>query len=90
MSAALLALAREGVLLALVLVAPVLLAALAAGVVTGLIRAVTQVDDPAVALVPRVAAVAVAVVLMAPAIGRAASAFAGKALLLVQQVGLGG
>ena len=59
---------REGFLLALLLAAPVLVAALIAGILTGLLAAFTQIQDPAVSLVPRVAAVGAAIVLFAPAI----------------------
>ena len=55
-------------LLALLLAAPLLVAALIAGIVTGLVGAFTQIQDPAVGLVPRVAAVGAAIVLFAPAI----------------------
>jgi flagellar biosynthesis protein FliQ len=47
---------REAVLLALLLAAPLLVAALLAGIVAGIVGAFTQVQDPAVGLVPRVAA----------------------------------
>ena len=70
MTASLLAFLREGVTLALLLAAPILIAALVAGVLTGLLRALTQIDDPAVGLVARVAAVAIALVIFTPAIAR--------------------
>jgi len=57
-TASLVALVREGVLLALLLAAPLLVAALVAGVLSGLLAAFTQIQDPAVSLLPRVAAVA--------------------------------
>jgi len=78
MTASLVAVLREGFLLALLLVAPLLVAALLAGIVTGLLGAFTQIQDPAISLVPRVAAVAVAVVLFAPAIGSQLVTFAGR------------
>ena len=68
MTAQLVALVREGVLLALLLAAPVLVAAVVAGIVSGLLGAFTQIQDPAVGLVPRVAAVGVAIALFAPSI----------------------
>ena len=67
MTASLVGVLREGFLLALLVVAPLLIAALVAGVITGLIAAFTQIQDPAVSLVPRIAAVAGAVVVFAPA-----------------------
>lgn len=78
MTASLVALLREGVLLALLLAAPLLVAALAAGIVSGLIGAFTQIQDPAVGLVPRVAAVGLAIVVFAPSIARQLDAFASR------------
>ncbi len=75
MTQSIVGLLREGLLLALLLAAPLLVAALIAGVLTGLIGAFTQIQDPAVALVPRVAAVGIALVLFAPSIGRQLEAF---------------
>jgi flagellar biosynthesis protein FliQ len=66
---ALLLLAREGLYLALLLAAPVVLATLAVGVVVGVLQAVTQVQDPAVGLAPRLIAGGVALALAAPWIG---------------------
>ena len=61
-AASLVARVREGFLLALLLAAPMLVAALVAGILTGLLAAFTQIQDPAVSLVPRVAAVGAAIV----------------------------
>ena len=72
------AVVREGLLLALLLAAPVLVAALIAGIATGLLGAFTQIQDPAVALVPRVAAVGAAVALFAPSIGHQLVVFASQ------------
>lgn len=90
MTASLVALVREGLLLALLLAAPVLVAALIAGVITGLVGAFTQIQDPAVGLVPRVAAVGVAIVLFAPSIAHQLDAFASRVWPLVTAVGAGG
>jgi flagellar biosynthesis protein FliQ len=86
---ALIALVREGLLLALWLAAPLLVAALLAGAITGLVGAFTQIQDPAVGLVPRVAAVGVALVLFAPSIGRQLEAFATRLWPLVAAIGTG-
>jgi flagellar biosynthetic protein FliQ len=86
-TAGLVAIVREGALLALLLVAPVLVAALIAGIVTGLIAAFTQLQDPAVALVPRVAAVGVAIALFAPAIAHQLQAFAATLWPLITKIG---
>lgn len=90
MTPSLLALVREGLLLALLLAAPLLVAALIAGVLTGLVGAVTQVQDPAIGLVPRVAAVGAAILMFAPSIAHQLEAFAGRIWPLVTQIGLGG
>lgn len=89
MTQSLLALMREGLLLALLLAAPLLVAALVAGVITGLVGAFTQIQDPAVGLLPRVAAVGVALVLFAPSIARQLDAFAARLWPLVTAIGSG-
>ena len=90
MTSALVALLREGLLLALLLAAPLLVAALAAGVVTGLITAFTQVQEPAVGLVPRIAAVGIALVVFAPSIARQLEAFASRIWPLITAAATGG
>lgn len=89
MTEGLVALVREGLLLALLCAAPLLVAALIAGVITGLVGAFTQIQDPAVGLVPRVAAVGVALVLFAPSIARQLDAFAARLWPLVAAIGAG-
>ena len=87
MTGALIELAREGLLLALALAAPMVIAALVAGAFTAIVGMITQVRDPAVGLAPRLAAVGLALVLTAPVIAQQASAFATRALTLVGRVG---
>lgn len=89
MTAGLAALVREGFLLALLLAAPLLVAALIAGVVSGLVGAFTQIQDPALGVVPRAAAVAIAVVLFAPSIGHQLDAFASRLWPLIAAAGSG-
>ena len=89
MTSALVALVREGMVLVLLLAAPLLVAALIAGVLTGLLGAFTQIQDPSVALVPRVAAIAAAIALFAPAIAHQLEAFAAKMWPLIAQIGAG-
>ena len=89
MTASLVALVREGFLLALLLAAPLLVAALIAGVLSGLLVAFTQLQDPAVSLVPRVAAVGIALVLFAPSIASQLGAFASRLWPLITAVGAG-
>ncbi|MDB4963993.1 MAG: Bacterial export protein family 3 [Myxococcales bacterium] len=89
MTSSLVALLREGFLLALLLAAPLLVAALIAGVITGLIGAFTQIQDPAVGVVPRVAAVGITIVLFASSIANQLEAFANRLWPLVTAVGAG-
>jgi type III secretory pathway component EscS len=86
-TANLVAFVREGVLLALLLAAPVLVAAVVAGILTGLVGAITQVQDPAVGLLPRVAAVGVAIALFAPSIAHQLVAFADRIWPLIAAAG---
>jgi flagellar biosynthesis protein FliQ len=88
-TASLVALVCEGVMLALVLVAPLLVAVLIAGILTGLVSAITQIQDPAVGLVPRVAAVGIALVVFAPSIAHQLEAFVGRVWPLITAVGSG-
>jgi flagellar biosynthetic protein FliQ len=88
-TASLVAIVREGFLLVLLLAAPLLVAALIAGILSGLLAAVTQIQDPAVSLVPRVAAVGIAIVVFAPAIAHQLAAFAGKIWPLITAAGTG-
>ena len=89
MTASIVALMREGLLLALLLAAPMLVAALLAGVISGLVGAFTQIQDPSVSLVPRVAAVGISIVVFAPSIARQLDAFATRLWPLVTAVGTG-
>jgi flagellar biosynthesis protein FliQ len=83
------ALVREGFLLVLLLTAPFLVAAVLAGLLSGLLAAFTRLQDPAVALAPRVVAVAAAIVLFAPAIGHQLVAFTARLWPLVANIGTG-
>lgn len=89
MTSSLVALLREGFLLALLLAAPVLVAALLAGIVTGLLAAFTQIQEPAVSLVPRVAAIGVALMLFGPSIATQLAAFANRLWPLIVTAGAG-
>jgi flagellar biosynthesis protein FliQ len=89
-TAGLAAIAREGLLLALLLAAPLLVAALVAGVITGLLGAFTQIQDPAVGLVPRVAAVGIALVVFAPSIAQQLAAFTNRLWPAIAGAGAGG
>jgi type III secretory pathway component EscS len=78
----LLALGREALVLVLLLSAPPLAAALATGLVTGVLQAATQVQEPTVGVVPRLAAVLLALGAAAPWIGARVCRFAGACLEL--------
>jgi len=75
-TATLLHLAREALVLSLLVSAPPLLAALLTGLLTGLLQAVTQVQDQALGAVPRIAAVLAALVVAGPWIGGRLARFA--------------
>ena len=89
MTSSLVAVLRDGFLLALLLVAPILVAALLAGILSGLLAAFTQIQDPAVSLVPRVAAVGAAIILFAPAIAHQLVVFASRIWPLIANIGTG-
>ena len=89
MTASLVALVREGLLLVLLLAAPLLVAAVIAGILSGLLAAFTQIQDPSVALAPRVAAVAAAIVLFAPAISHQLVAFVDRLWPMITAIGTG-
>jgi flagellar biosynthesis protein FliQ len=86
-TSSLVALLREGALLVLLLAGPLLVAAAIAGILTGLIGAFTQIQDPAVGLLPRVAAVGGALVVFGPSIARQLEAFASRLWPLVAAIG---
>jgi flagellar biosynthesis protein FliQ len=82
----LLGLGREALVLALWVSAPPLAAALLCGLVVGALQAATQVQDPSVAVVPRLCAVLGALVLAAPWIGAQVVRFALACLARVPEV----
>jgi flagellar biosynthesis protein FliQ len=65
-SEALLLLVRDGLVLALLVAAPMLVATVAASVLATLLRALTQLDDPSVSLVAKAGAVAASLALFGP------------------------
>lgn len=60
---------REAILVVLLVSAPPVGAALAVGLVTGVLQAATQVQEPSVGLVPRLVAVFGALAVASPFIG---------------------
>jgi type III secretion protein S len=79
---ALLALGRQGLVVALQVSAPPLLAALSVGLAVGVLQAATQVQEPAVGVVPRTAAVLAALALAGPWMGGRLIRFAAAAFEL--------
>jgi flagellar biosynthesis protein FliQ len=82
MTATLLHLGREALLVALLLSAPPLLAALLVGLVTGLLQAATQLQEHAIGAVPRIAAVIAALIVVGPWMGSRLARFAAEVLAL--------
>ncbi len=64
-----LAIGREAVVLILLVSAPPLIAALALGLLTGVVQAATQVQEQTLGVVPRLAAVLLVLAATAPWIG---------------------
>ncbi len=77
---------REALVVALLVSAPPLGAALLVGAVTGVLQAVTQVQEPTIAVVPRLAAALGALALAAPWIGARVVRFAAECLALVPRI----
>ncbi len=86
MDPALLNVGREALLLALLVSAPPLGAALVVGAAVGVLQAATQVQEPSIAVVPRLVAVLGALALAAPWIGAHVVRFAAACLELVARV----
>ncbi len=83
MEPVLLGLGREALLLALLVSAPPLGAALLVGLVVGALQAATQIQDPGVAVVPRLCAVLGALAVAGPWIGARVVRFAAECLALL-------
>jgi flagellar biosynthetic protein FliQ len=79
--------AREGLLLVLVCSAPPLLAALAVGLVMGVLQAATQVQEQTLNLVPKIVAVTVALLVAGPWMGSQLLRFTEALLVAIAQVG---
>ncbi len=77
---------REALLLVLLVSAPPLLAAFAVGLVTGVAQAATQIQEPTVAVVPRLVAVLGALAVAAPWIGGRVVLFARACLDLLPRI----
>lgn len=82
----LLRLTREGLLLALLVSAPPLLASWLAGLVVGIFQAATQIQEPTVSFVPRLLAVSLVLLAMGPTLGGQLLRFWGALLLAFPRV----
>jgi type III secretory pathway component EscS len=76
----LLGLGREALLLALLVSGPPLAAALLVGLLVGALQAATQIQDPGVAVVPRLCAVLGALAAAAPWMGARVVRFAAECM----------
>ncbi len=76
---------REAVLLVVTVSAPPLLAALAVGLLVGVLQAATQVQEQSVGVVPRLAAVMVSLALAGPWIGSRLARFAATCIDLLSR-----
>jgi type III secretory pathway component EscS len=83
---ALLHVAREALVVALLVSAPPLAAALVVGTVTGVLQAATQVQEPSIGVVPRLVGVLVALAVAAAWIGGRVARFAAECLELALRV----
>jgi type III secretion protein S len=86
MDPALVHLGREALLVVLIVSAPPLLAALVVGLLTGVVQAATQVQEPTLAVVPRLVAVLAALAVAAPWIGARVVGFARASLELLPRI----
>jgi flagellar biosynthetic protein FliQ len=69
--------AREALLLVLILAGPMLAVALIIGAGIGLLQALTQVQEATLTFVPKLVAMGIVLLLSLPMMGRALSAFMG-------------
>jgi type III secretion HrpO family protein len=86
MDPVLLHLAREALLVVLVVSAPPIGAALAVGLVTGVLQAATQVQEPTVGVVPRLVAVLGALAVASPWIALRVLRFAEECFALAPRI----
>lgn len=87
MSAALIHAMREALYLVVLLAAPPLLAAMAAGLVMGLVQGATRVEERTLSTVPRLAAAALALAAAGPWIGGQLLRFTEAVLQAVPAIG---
>ena len=86
MNPSVLSLVREALALVLLVSAPPLAAALATGMIVGVLQAATQIQEPSLGVAPRLLAVLVALAAAGPWIGAQVVRFAHACLDLVPRV----
>jgi type III secretory pathway component EscS len=74
---------REGILLALLVSGPPVLASWLAGLAVGVFQAVTQIQEPSIAFVPRLLAVGLTLLAVGPTLAAQVMRFAEALLLAV-------
>jgi flagellar biosynthetic protein FliQ len=84
----LLALGREAVLLMVLASLPPLLASMAMGILMGLVQATTQIQEPALASVPKLAAAILALTLSGPWISAQLVSFTARLMMAIGSVQL--
>jgi flagellar biosynthesis protein FliQ len=77
---------REGLILVLLVSAPALLAGLVVGLVVSVLQAATQIQDPAVAYVPKLVAVLLVLLVSGPFLGAQVVRFAQALLLAIPMI----
>jgi len=77
---------REGLLLVLLVSAPPLLASLVVGFLVSVLQAASQIHDPSIAFVPKLAAVILVLVLLGPLLGAQVLRFSQALLVAIATV----
>ena len=77
---------REGLILVLLVSAPALLASLVVGLVVSVLQAATQIQDPAVAYVPKLVAVLLVLLVSGPFLGAQVVRFAQALLVAIPMI----
>jgi flagellar biosynthetic protein FliQ len=77
---------REGLLLVLLVSAPPLLASLTVGLVVSVLQALSQVQEPALAFVPKLVAVVLTLLALGPVLGAQVVRFTQALLLAIGSV----
>ena len=77
---------REGLVLALLLSAPPLIASMVTGFVVGLLQAATQIQDQTLSFVPKLVVVLVVLVAMGPVLGASLVRFSQALFLAIPAV----